>query len=713
MHTLHALPLIGGLLGGSVAPAPPPAIAPQVDKTQPQSARPPERELTSDTLVVTPTRGSEELSGVPYTVQVVGEELMARRAYRTLPEALRDVPGVAAQATAHGQGSPYLRGLTGYHALLLVDGVRLNNSVFRSGPNQYWNTVDSSSVERLEVVLGPSSVLYGSDAVGGTVNALTRVPYVTDRPVGGRLSYRYAEGEDSHVGRLELGGAIGDHTAWLVGLSGKDFGDVEAGSPTGEQPNTGYDELDGDFKLQHWLSDDARLTVAFQSVDQDGVPRTHTTRDAVSFEGTSIGSDIRRDLDQNRELTYVKLETFGEVSHTTTLSYQRQEETQYRTRSNGAMDEQGFDVGTLGLSSVFALDSGPGLFTAGFDWNHDEVDSFLERFAAQTPADDIQGPVADDATYDLFGLFAQQQLELGQRTDLTVGARWTYAAAESDQVRDPVTNDRISIDESWDQLTGSVRIDHALDEAEQNVLYGGVSQGFRAPNFSDLSRFDSARTNEFEVPSTDLDPEHFLQLELGARRTDGRLTAQAAVHYTFVDDLIQRFPTGNVNGSGESEITKANVGDGDLYGFEVGLAYALSDDWTVFGDVAWLDGELETLETAGAPPIDDYWSKLQPLTAHLGARYEPPGTNYFGEAFVTWAGDADDLSLSDQADTSRIPPGGTPGYTTLDLRGGTAVAKGWDVVFGVENVTDEDYRVHGSGTNKVGRNVYVGLSWSF
>jgi hemoglobin/transferrin/lactoferrin receptor protein len=713
MHALHLLPLLGGLVGGSSGPVPPPAPALTSDDAPQDVARPPEREPASDTLVVTPTRGSEELSGVPYTVQVVGEELMARRAYRTLPDALRDVPGVAPQATSHGQGSPYLRGLTGYHTLLLVDGVRLNNSVFRSGPNQYWNTVDSSVVERLEVVLGPSSVLYGSDAVGGTVNALTRLPYVTDRPIGGRLSYRYAEGEDSHVGRLELGGAIGEHTAWLLGLSVKDFGDVEAGSPTGEQPNTGYEELDGDFKVQHWVGDDARLTFMHQSVDQDDVPRTHTTRDAVSFEGTTIGSDIRRDLDQNRDLTYVKLETFGEVSHTTTLSYQRQEETQYRTRSNGNMDEQGFDVGTLGLSSAFALDSGPGLFTAGLDWNHDEVDSFLERFASQTPADDIQGPVADDATYDLFGLFAQQEFALAQRTDLTVGARWTYAAAESDQVRDPVTNERISIDEDWDQLTGSVRIDHALDEAERNVLYAGVSQGFRAPNFSDLSRFDSARTNEFEVPSTDLDPEHFLQLELGARRTDGRFTTQAAVHYTFVDDVIQRFPTGNVNGSGESEITKANVGDGDLYGFEVGLAYALTDDWSVFGDIAWLDGELETLETAGGPTIDDHWSKLQPLTAHLGARYEPAGHGFFGEAFLTWADDQDELSLADEADTSRIPPDGTPGYAVLDLRGGKTVAKGWDVVLGVENVTDEDYRVHGSGSNRVGRNVYVGFTWSF
>jgi hemoglobin/transferrin/lactoferrin receptor protein len=77
------------------------------------------------------------------------------------------------QKTSYGQGSPFLRGFTGFRTLLMVDGVRLNNAVFREGPNQYWNTVDPWSVDRYEVVLGPASVLYGSDAVGGAVNALT------------------------------------------------------------------------------------------------------------------------------------------------------------------------------------------------------------------------------------------------------------------------------------------------------------------------------------------------------------------------------------------------------------------------------------------------------------------------------------------------------------------------------------------------------------
>jgi hemoglobin/transferrin/lactoferrin receptor protein len=662
--------------------------------------------VASDRIVVTPNRRGEDPMEVPYTVQVLDEETLDRRVYRTLPQMMRDVPGVLPQETSHGQGSPYIRGFTGYQTLLLVDGIRLNNSVFRSGPNQYWNTVDAESLQRVEAVKGPSSVLYGSDAIGGTVNAFTTTPYITDRPIGGRLMYRIADGESSHVARLELGGAVGDHTTWLVGLTRKDFGDVEAGGDTGLQPNTGYDEWAGDAKVVHWLDDDARLTVAHQKVDQNDVPRTHTTRDAVSFEGTTVGSDRRRDLDQDRSLSYVRLDTFGEVESSTTLSFHRQKEVQHRTRSNGNMEDQGFDVGTIGFSSVFGMDSGPGAFTTGVEWYHDDVDSF----ATSNP---IQGPVADEGRYDLLGVFAQQEFEVTQRTDVTLGLRWTYAAAQSDEVSDPVTSQRISVDEDWNQLTGSVRFDHDLTEAGDTVLFGGVSQGFRAPNFSDLSRFDTARTGEFEIPAPDLDPEQFVMFELGAKHEVGAFSAQAAVFYTLVDDVIQRFPTGNTNGSGEIEITKANVGDGDVYGFELGMAYALDDEWTVFGDVAWLDGELETLEVAGSEPVKDSLTRLQPTTVHAGLRYEPVQRPYYAEVMVTWADDADELSLGDMRDTSRVPPGGTPGYTVVDLRGGYTVAKGWDLVFGAENVTDEDYRVHGSGSNRVGRNLYVGFTWSF
>jgi|GEM_PF-2289221 len=114
------------------------------------------------------------------------------------------------QKTGHGQGFPYIRGFTGYRNLFLIDGFRLNNSVFRDGPNQYWNTVDPLGLHRMELVRGPFSMLYGSDAVGGTVNAIPRGGQ--DLEPGSRwdrrIYCRYASAENSSIARVESIGRL-------------------------------------------------------------------------------------------------------------------------------------------------------------------------------------------------------------------------------------------------------------------------------------------------------------------------------------------------------------------------------------------------------------------------------------------------------------------------------------------------------------------------
>ncbi|MGA1524618.1 MAG: TonB-dependent receptor plug domain-containing protein, partial [Planctomycetota bacterium] len=113
---------------------------------------------------MTASRAPQTEFDAPFATDVLLADDLFQRSYRSVPQALRDVPGVMVQETSVSQGSPYIRGFTGYQNLLLIDGVRLNNSVFRSGPNQYWSTIDPLGIDRLEIVKGPSSVLYGSAA---------------------------------------------------------------------------------------------------------------------------------------------------------------------------------------------------------------------------------------------------------------------------------------------------------------------------------------------------------------------------------------------------------------------------------------------------------------------------------------------------------------------------------------------------------------------
>ncbi len=659
--------------------------------------------------IVTASRGREAPFEVPYATDEITQEQLLRRAYRTLPQALRDTPGVLLQETSYGQGSPYIRGFTGYLNTLLIDGVRLNNSVFRAGPNQYWNTLDPYSLERIELVKGPSSVLYGSDAVGGTVQAFTRNPASYGEGVNheGRLYYRFASAERSHIVRAEGGVSSGEDWGALVGFTGKNFDDLIGGADTGTQPDTGYSEWNADVKLEHFLDRNSRLVFAHQNLRQNDVPRTHRTVNAEPFHGTTAGSDLQRDLDQERRLTYLQYHSEqrgGEIETIhANLSWHEQDETRDRIRGSGARNLQGFEVDTLGFFSTFAgRENEWGRPSFGVDYYHDEVDSF-------SSTEPIQGPVGDDASYDLLGVFVQNEFDVGDDTTVTLGGRFTYAAADANSVVDPVLGGPTQVSDSWNRFIGSVRFLYRITENALH-LFGGVSQGFRAPNLSDLTRFDSARTDEFEIPATDLDPEDYLSFELGLKSRTAEQSSEVAVFYTAISDQIVRVPTGSTNADGEFEITKDNVGDGYVYGIEGGGAFGLGSGWSLFGNAAYIEGKVDTFPTSMPVVVEEYLDRLMPLQAELGLEWRACDDRHWGEGVVRYADDADRLSTRDTSDTSRIPPGGTPGYVLFDLRFGWRVRPELRLDFGLENVFDVDYRVHGSGSNGPGRSLILGIT---
>ncbi|MEJ2537113.1 MAG: TonB-dependent receptor plug domain-containing protein [Calditrichia bacterium] len=157
-----------------------------------------ERIFPSEEVSVTATRTERNLFEVSKPLNLVNSRQIENREAKTSAEALREEAGLFVQKTNHGGGSAIIRGLSSNQILLLVDGVRLNNSTYRLGNHQYLTTVDNQMVDRIEVVRGPSSLMYGSDALGGTINILTRNP---DFVSGGlqfqsRLFNRYATADE-------------------------------------------------------------------------------------------------------------------------------------------------------------------------------------------------------------------------------------------------------------------------------------------------------------------------------------------------------------------------------------------------------------------------------------------------------------------------------------------------------------------------------------
>jgi hemoglobin/transferrin/lactoferrin receptor protein len=679
-----------------------------------QAAPPADIATELEQIVVTATRLPMRSFDVPALVSTTdAATVQGLFQSRTLPEVLGELPGVAVQKTSYGQGSPFIRGYTGFRNVLLVEGIRLNNSTFREGPNQYWNTVDPFSFGRVELMRGPASILYGSDAIGGVVNVLSDLAALPDGFTP-RALYRYSSAESSNIARGEASWK-GAGLRARGGYTYKDFGDLEGGSDVGLQEKTGYDEQAADARVEYDLGEDTTLVAGYQYLDQDDAWRTHRTIFGISWQGTTVGTDRKLAFDQQRQLGYLQLnhDGLGAVADSlrASVSYQSQSEDQHRVRSNLRSDELGFDVYTTGLALQLDKQWGAVQLVYGADWYGDKVNSYNVEYNANGSVRRVhaQGPVADDATYDLGGLYAQGTVPLGAHVTATLSARYTWASVDARNVEDPVTFAVYSIEDDWDNFSVGGRVSYLPVVDGPWMVYAAVSQAFRAPNLSDLTRLDTARSGELEVPSPGLEPETFLGWEFGTKYEDDRWSMQAAWFRTDGDDVIVRAPTGRTVGTA-AEVTKLNAASSWMYGVEGQVSYRVMPQLLLFAEGMWLDGEADAYPTASGQAVREPIDVLQPPNWRLGARWRWPEPRLEVEALVEHANAQDKLSSRDKADTQRIPPGGTPAWTVLILRSKWSITDRSNLSLAVENLTDADYRVHGSGVNEPGRNVVASLA---
>jgi hemoglobin/transferrin/lactoferrin receptor protein len=669
-------------------------------------------------LIITATRSQIVPFEVPQTTELVNSQELREQVPRTFPDALEGTPGVLLQRTANGQGSPFLRGATGFRTLLLVDGIRINNSVFRPGANQYWATLDVLTADSLEVVMGPGSVRFGSDAVGGTVNLRTRsAPIEDEASFGGRLHYHYDSSDSGDTSRVELRRTFADWGGGLVlGGSFKNYDDLEAGGNTGRLPATGYSEFGFDGRLDVLLDSPAlTLTLASYSFEQGDIERTHATVHAVPFRGSEIGTDLRRRFDQLHRLHYGRATWEPGLplldSAQLTISLQEVREDEDRIRANQVRIQQGFEVWTTGLDLQLSAGTDFGLFTYGLEWYHDDVESSRSDTSASGTRTDFQrGPVAGDATYDTFGAYVQLEAEPLPGLLVTSGVRFAGAHASAKRVDPDPLDARAygSIDETYSAVVAAAGVSYALTEPLRVFVSAG--QSFRAPNLADLTRFDVARSGEVEVPAPGLRPERALQLEAGLKWRSERVAGQLAYFYTSVDDQIMRFPTGERAADGWI-VEKANVGDGHYEGVELHADFELGRGLSLGARFSWISGELDSYPTSAREVERRRATGLMPSTGRLSLRWDSPDDRFFVEADATIVDDVSRLSPEEERDTQRVPPGGLPGYSLFGLRAGARLREGLFLTVAAENLSNENYRVLGSGVNQPGRHAVIGLDW--
>jgi len=650
---------------------------------------------------VTGARHDQRVIDSPRAITIITAEDIRRRNYRNTAAALFEAAGVFMQQTNDGGGSPIIRGLVGNQILVLVDGIRLNNGTYRLGPNQYLNTIDVHSIDRIEIVRGAGSVLYGSDALGGVVNIITKpAPFAETPTLTSRAATRYSSANQGMSGRAELVGASGP-LAFAGGVSLEDYSMLQGGAGSGQQPQTGYSAQNADAKLRFRLAERQSATVAVQRVSQSGVQRP--------------GTNVRWDP-QTRTLasgSYAAGELSGPIQElTVTASYHQQAERYFVTPATGDRMQHFDRANSIGGAVQFASAVGTRhLLTYGLDAQKDLITSLREDLSPLTGAHrTMPGILADGSTYLTYAVFVQDEVDVSSRLHLNLGAR--YGVFHPYATIADVNTDTVVIDRQQRALTGSAFALFRVTSAFEIV--GGFAQGFRAPNMNDLTIL-GPRPNGYEVPNINLQPETSKNLEIGVRARTLRGSGSATYFLTNIHGLIQRglgtyegesfrdFNHDGVRDANEPVVfQRQNAGAGDIRGTELEGQLRLADGWSLGGSFVYTVGE----ETTTGQPL----RRIPPAYGNLRVGWS--GGRVWADGYSAFATSQTRLSPDDLVDT-RIPKGGTPGFVTFHARGGVQLTSGLDVTAGVENLSDVRYRTHGSGIDMPGRNFVAGLAWTF
>lgn len=559
-----------------------------------------------DTVTVTTSRGGvDDVEPSPYLVSVRDRTSLNTRPLPTIGHSLEGSPGILLQQSTTGQISPFLRGLTGYQVLNLVDGIRFNNSTFRSGPNQYLGFIEPSQIQRLEAMLGPTGSQYGSDGLGGVIHLQTESPRFRlqdeKRPTGEVRVFGATADLSSGIEGKVSGGR--GRLAWVGGLNGRWHGDLRPGQGidsrhvfrrflglstaqirdlTGSRlEDTGFHSFGWHGRLALRLPGEQFLNFRYQYSELSGVR-------AYKDLWGGLGRLQSAFEPQSLNFLYARYEKLGwglfdSLTATISLNSQRDGSVRQGLRSIdrittdlNRVDSYGYiGQATTRIGTRQTVVFGGELYDDRIVASRNEADPLTSQVVVK------RALYPNGSRYRTGGLFAQDTLDIVRRPDRSVlrasfGMRYTgidfrtFAARNRDlagRALGVVDSSLHFQDLTWHtslnwQVTGAWGL---------HVLAG---RGFRAPNLNDLGALglndlgyevpaevaaaagaligisDGEGVTSSGRPVAPLKAERLLNYEIGTTWRLRRLSARAQVfHSTLYDPIVRRtllFPVDRV-----------------------------------------------------------------------------------------------------------------------------------------------------------------------
>ncbi len=649
-------------------------------------------------IQVTATRRPISVHEVSSAVAVIGAEEV--RAGKLTTDALAAQPGVFLQQTTPGQGAAIVRGLKGSEVLHLVDGFRLNNAIFRNAPTQYLALVAPGTVDRIEILRGSPASLYGSDAVGGIVQVVNRMPTLSGGGTlyDGELGVGIDSAERERSGHVSLEASTG-RVAVLVSADILETGNRRVGGG-GRVGPSGFRSESARGAVLFSAAPDSSWLLDLQYGRQPKTPRIDEL--IPGFGQTEPASDEFFFAPNERRFAHLqhrRQEGWFGADWVVDLGWQRIVDDRVsrdfgaaeQRRENNASDLYGVIVTANGQLSA-------GSWVSGFEDYFDEVSSRRIEVDTSTGARTTVRPRFPDGSEVRQGaLFAQAALPFAERHTLSGGVRFSVIdvdlASTSTSLARSFSFDDVSADLGW-----------TFDVADDIQVVANASVGFRAPNVFDLGSLGERPGNRFNVPSPGLESEHVTQLDVGLRRRTEALQAEIVLWSLSYDDRLTSVATGDQTASGRDIVQTQNAASAELWGIEASGRYALSESTVAEWVVNATRGE-QTISGGLTEPGD----RVPPVNGRVGLMFSLRDELSI-EPYVVFAAKQDRLSPRDVRDP-RIDPSGTDGWMTANVRGRWQPNDAWLVTLALQNLFDEAYRTHGSGLDAPGRNLRLALRY--
>jgi outer membrane receptor protein involved in Fe transport len=689
--------------------------------------------------VVTPTRGPSNAFDSDRVLLRADEDAIMEAQPQDGTELIGAMPGAMLQRTNRGAGAPVLRGLIGPSNLVLVDGVRLNLSTFRTGPNQYTSLIDPMALESVEVLLGPGSVLYGSDAIGGVIHYRTRALPRRDG-FGGRAMSRFASADLSTELALDAEGRAGGLAGWVGGSIRRH--DILRSGGGASVPRSDFLQGDWRAKTRFKVGNYMDVTMGYLATHLEGATRidrvhtgdlrVYTNRDQLAYLTASkrwMGDGLKRveaTVSYHGLLEIIERNTCDvsqDVGVAVAAKRCLDDDPAFITRKRRYED----DVDAMGVSLISGARwyGGRMRATLGIDARHERVASFLEDGWKKTAfaferAD--RGNFSDGSTYSAFDAYVSMEGRpwvVEGKAELVVrgGARMSHVQAFAPSV--PGLGD-VTFEADSPVFDAGAR----LLVAHKLALFGSWSQGFRAPNLQETTVLGNTGTN-FEIPNDELGPERSTTREIGARYMSGGLRLHAAWFVTDISDAITREDAtfdGQEIYDGAPVVRRVNADQAHYEGYELALRTGRWKGLAGFGRLAWIQG---TVRPAQKDAETEPARRVPPLMGAAGLRWRSDWKSLELSAWVEAAGAQTELSPGDRKDlricenpealgtTLGDACAGTPAWTTLHASARIRPMKDLDTALTVKNALDAAYRVHGSGFDAAGIDVRLTANLRF